>query len=66
MFLEYLKTCRFFCKVTVQKSVATKLHRGLYIANSMFKSFVTRSYASDSAIARRGEGDNVTDDLELE
>ena len=33
---------------------------------SIFKSFVTRSLAEDSAIARRGEGDNVTDDLELE
>ena len=27
---------------------------------------MTRSHASDSAIARRDEGDNVTDGLELE
>ncbi len=27
---------------------------------------MTRSYASDSAIARRGEGDNITNGLEME
>ena len=32
---------------------------------SIFKSLVTRSYAEGRAIARRGEGDKVTDDLEL-
>ena len=27
---------------------------------------MTRSYASDSAVARRGEGDNITDGLKME
>jgi hypothetical protein len=30
------------------------------------KSFVTRSGIADSAVARQGERDKVTDDLELE
>ncbi len=34
--------------------------------NSIFKSFVTRSGSADSAVARQGERDKVTDDLELE
>ena len=38
----------------------------MWTGDSISKSFVTRSYASDSAVARRGEGDNVTDGLESE
>ena len=37
-----------------------------YTNYSIFKSFVTRSEAEDSAVARRGERDKVTDGLELE
>ena len=37
-----------------------------WVGYSIFKSFVTRSEAEDSAVARRGERDKVTDGLELE
>ncbi|GHU26899.1 hypothetical protein AGMMS50256_05330 [Betaproteobacteria bacterium] len=35
-------------------------------AYSISKSFVTRRRAADSAVARQGEVDKVTDDLEME
>ena len=35
-------------------------------SDSIFKSFVKRRRAADIAVARRGEVDNVTDDLEKE
>ena len=68
----------FFCNayffVRIRLSVFIRSHsliRPLGFANfsraySISKSFVTRRRAADSAIARQGEVDKVTDDLEME
>jgi len=39
---------------------------GSLVSDSIYKSFVTRRRAADSAVARQGEVDKVTDDLEME